>query len=91
MGEELEEFFLNRKPVQIMVSLRQQTTDNYASAVSSQIDATYSHTIKVLQKMRDHDLVQFEKRGRKKMIELTSRGESIAERLHDLVGELRER
>ncbi|MFB6147950.1 MAG: winged helix DNA-binding protein [Candidatus Nanohaloarchaea archaeon] len=89
MAEELEDFFLNRKPVRIMVSLRQQTTDNYASAVSSQVDATYSHTIKVLQKMRDFGLVEFEKKGRKKMIELTSEGEDIAEKLSELVQKLR--
>ncbi|MFB6213902.1 MAG: winged helix DNA-binding protein [Candidatus Nanohaloarchaea archaeon] len=90
MGEELEEFFLNRKPVHILVSLRQQTTENYASAISSQVDATYSHTIKVLQEMKAHGLVDFEKKGRKKVIELTSRGENIAEKLSHLLQELRD-
>jgi predicted transcriptional regulator len=90
MGDELEEFFLNRKPVQIMVNLRRQTSDNYASAVSRQVDATYSHTIKVLQQMKEHGLVEFEKKGRKKVIQLTSRGEQIAEKLSDLLQELRD-
>lgn len=89
MGDELEEFFLNRKPVQIMVSLRRQTTDNYASAVSRQVDATYSHTIKVLQQMKRYGLVEFEKKGRKKIIQLTSRGERVAEKLSDLLQEMR--
>lgn len=79
MGEDLEEFFLNKKPVRIIVSLSHRTTDNYASAVSREVDATYSHTIKVLQKMKDFDLVQFQKKGRKKEIVLTEKGEDIAE------------
>ncbi|MFB6190211.1 MAG: winged helix DNA-binding protein [Candidatus Nanohaloarchaea archaeon] len=90
MGDELEDFFLNRKPVQIMVNLRRQTSDNYASAVSRQVDATYSHTIKVLQQMKEHGLVEFEKKGRKKVIQLTSRGEQIAEKFSELLQELRD-
>lgn len=89
MGEDLEEFFLNRKPARIMVSLRQQTTDNYASALSRQVDATYSHTIKVLQQMKEFGLVEFEKKGRKKMVQLTAKGERIAEKLSHLIQELR--
>jgi len=90
MGEELEEFFLNRKPVQILVSLRQQTSDNYASAISRQIDATYSHTIKVLKRMKDFGLVKFRKKGRKKEVMLTEEGGEIAESFHDAVKKLRE-
>lgn len=90
MGEELEEFFLNRKPVRIMISLRQQTTENYASAISRQVDATYSHTIKVLKQMRKYKLVEFEKEGRKKIIELTEKGEKIAEKLSHLIQELQD-
>lgn len=85
MEDDLLGFFLNRKPVRIMVILRRNKSANYPSAIARQADATYSHTIKVLQKMNDFNLVEFEKKGRKKKVDLTDRGENIAEVFHKTV------
>lgn len=90
MGEELEEFFLNRKPVEILVSLRQQTSDNYASEISRQIDATYSHTVKVLKRMKESGLVRFRKKGRKKEVLLTEKGEELSESFHHVLQKIRD-
>lgn len=90
MEDDLVGFFLNRKPVRIMVILRRNKSDNYPSAIARKADATYSHTIKVLQKMNDFDLVEFEKKGRKKEVELTQRGEDIAGTLQHLTQKLRD-
>lgn len=91
MGEsanDLGEFFLHRKPVELMVKLDTKARNCYASALSSDIDATYSHTVKILQRMDEHELVTFEKNGRRKNIELTQRGEEIATKLRKLLREL---
>ncbi len=88
MGEDLEEFFLNRKPVQIIVNLRRNNTGNYASAIARNIDATYSHTIKVLQKMKDLGLVDFRKKGRKKKVSLTEKGERVAAAFQEVLRRL---
>lgn len=92
MGDELEEtlddFFLHKKPVDLLVKLHAKSRNCYASALSSDIDATYSHTVKILQRMEEHDLVKFEKSGRKKNIELTQKGRSIAEKLRQLLNEV---
>ena len=91
MGEEdLEEFFLNTKPVRILVRLRQRTSDNYASSLATQVDATYSHTVKVLQRMRSFGLVDFQKKGRKKEVSLTSRGEDLAADFHEILNKLKD-
>ncbi len=91
MGEDqnLEEFLLNTKPARLLVRLRQQTADNYATPLASDINATYSHTVKVLQKMKEFGLVRFSKKGRKKEILLTEDGEELAETLHELLNKLR--
>lgn len=86
--EGLEEFFLHKKPVDLMVKLHGKSRNCYASALSSDIDATYSHTVKILQRMEEHDLVEFEKEGRKKTIELTQKGRSIAKKLRRLLNDL---
>ncbi|MFB6292249.1 MAG: winged helix DNA-binding protein [Candidatus Nanohaloarchaea archaeon] len=91
MGEhDLEEFFLNTKPVKILVKLRQQTSENYASALSTQVNATYSHTVKVLQKMKEYGLVEFDKKGRKKEVSLTDRGAELAEDFHEILQRLKD-
>lgn len=57
---------------------------HYASALSKDVDVTYSHTVKCLQQMNDFEIVEFEKKGRKKEIELTQLGQELAERFSDL-------
>ncbi len=90
MGEDLEEFFLNRKPVKMMIALHLQATDNYVSAISRHVDATYSHTVKTLKRMKESGLVRFEKKGRKKEIFLTGKGEEVAESLRKTLETLEE-
>lgn len=81
MGEDLQSFFINVKPVRILINLNSGFTDNYASALSSEVDATYSHTVRILHKMEEYDLVESEKNGRKKEVQLTEKGEDVAEGL----------
>jgi DNA-binding MarR family transcriptional regulator len=90
MGEDLESFFINQKPVRILVNLHSDFTDNYASALSSEVDATYSHTVRILHKLEDFNLVESEKEGRKKVVDLTEDGEEVAKKCGDLLAELRD-
>lgn len=84
-SEALEQMFLNKKPVDLLIELDRQEKRNYASALSKDADVTYSHTVKCLQKMEKHGLVEFERKGRKKEINLTDQGDEIAGNLFDLV------
>ncbi len=86
MTETPEELFVNSKPVRTLVKLSRRS-DYYASALSTEVDATYSHTVKILQRMKRHDLVEFEKKGRKKIVRLTDDGEDLAEIFRELVQE----
>ena len=88
MEEDLESFFLNTKPVKMLVSLKYSRTPNYASAISSKVDATYSHTVKVLQKMEKANLVEFERKGRRKEVFLTEKGDSLADCFKDVLTDL---
>lgn len=81
-----KKLFLQEKPAEMLVFLKQGDDPNYATEVSKGIDCTYSHTIKVLDQFEELDLVEFTKEGRVKLIELTDDGEEIA---HDLEGLVR--
>ncbi len=85
MGRSIDELFLHLKPVKIIVRMKDPTTENYASALASQADCTYSHAVRIIQEMDEKDLVETEKKGRRKQIELTEEGDRIAEELAELM------
>ncbi len=74
MNTEEREFFLNEKPVMALVTIRKNRDDVYGSLISKKIDTTYAHTVKILSRMEDLGLIKSRKEGRKKILELTSKG-----------------
>lgn len=78
----VEELFLHAKPVKMLTVLNKDSVQ-YATQVSKAVDCTYSHTVKVLEQFKDMGLVQFDKKGRIKLIKLTESGQEVA---HDFEG-----
>ena len=76
--KELHYFFMRQKPVMILVNLSKDNKLRYASVLAKEVDCTYSHTVRILQMMKDSGLVEFNKRGRLKEIQLTTLGKEIA-------------
>ncbi|MFB6196820.1 MAG: winged helix DNA-binding protein [Halobacteriaceae archaeon] len=81
MSKDIFEVLFRKKPCMMLVELVQSDEELYASALAKKVDCTYSHVVKVLQQMRDADLLEFDKRGRLKIINLTEKGEEIAENI----------
>jgi DNA-binding MarR family transcriptional regulator len=75
---ELEELFLRRKPVKLLMALKLHPTAAYISTLSKETDCTYSHTVKLLEEFNNLNLVTFEKSGRVKYTRLTPDGEELA-------------
>jgi DNA-binding transcriptional ArsR family regulator len=75
---ELEELFLRKKPVRLLMALKIGGPTKYVSILSKETDCTYSHTIKLLDEFRNLGLVEFDKAGRVKFIKLTQDGEEMA-------------
>ena len=73
------QLFLRLKPVKMLVSLKGKP--KYATILSKEVDCTYSHTVKVLNTFKELGLVEFEKRGRIKIVKLTETGEALAKLL----------
>ena len=72
----LAKLFLRTKPVKMLVNLREGP--KYATVISKAVDCTYSHTVKLLELFHDFGLVEFEKKGRIKIVKLTAEGEDVA-------------
>lgn len=83
----LEDIFLHTKPAKMLVKLKRGDA-NYASALSREVDCTYSHTVKVLDRFKEHGLVTFNKAGRKKLIELTEDGRELADHMDNVISSI---
>lgn len=79
---------LRRKPVMLLIRLLRAERPIYASIVAKDIECTYSHTVRILQELKKKDIVEFEKKGRLKLITLTKKGREIAECLEKLLSML---
>jgi DNA-binding MarR family transcriptional regulator len=78
-------YFLREKPVGMLLQLRKDDRRRYASVLAKEVDCTYSHTVRILQTLEKSGIVQFEKRGRQKIISLTKNGREIADTFKKLV------
>lgn len=65
----------------LLVNLSKDNKLRYASVLAKEVDCTYSHTVKIIQMLKDNGLVEFNKKGRLKTIALTSMGKDIASTL----------
>ncbi|MEM5879034.1 MAG: winged helix DNA-binding protein [Candidatus Aenigmatarchaeota archaeon] len=68
--------FLRQKPVKLLINLKNEP--KYATILSKEVDLTYSHTVKLLDQFKNFGLVDFEKKGRIKIVKLTDTGTDIA-------------
>jgi len=61
---------------------------SYASELSSKCNTTYSHAVKVMNRMHELGLVQSKKLGRKKEYILTEKGMKVADHFLELFDEV---
>jgi predicted transcriptional regulator len=72
----LPSIFVRPKPIKVLTSLK--AGPKYATILSKEADLTYSHTVKLLDQFKTYGLVEFEKKGRIKIIKLTNEGQDLA-------------
>ena len=81
---DIVKLLLHEKPAGIILSLKSKEK-KYASVLSKENNCTYTHTLKILDELRDYGIVGFEKDGRIKYVTLTDLGEDVAHELEGLV------
>ena len=60
----------------------------YATIIAKETDCTYSHTVKLLDLFQEYGLVDFEKKGRIKIVKLTEFGDEVAKNLDTILARL---
>ena len=80
-NEKMFNVLFREKPAMMLVTLYNSDVEIYASSLAKNIDCTYSHVVKILQQMENEGLVNFEKRGRLKVLTLTKKGKDVAEHI----------
>ena len=78
------DIFFRRKPALILVSLKKNSRIRYGSILAKEVDCTYSHAVKILQTLEELKLVEFDKKGRIKLIKLTKKGKEIADAIENI-------
>lgn len=73
--ERAARLFLRIKPVKMLMALKNDP--KYPTLIAKAVDCTYSHTVKLLELFRKYGLVEFEKKGRIKLIRLTEDGNEL--------------
>lgn len=81
----LWDLLLRDKPARILLSLKTSKGSIYATILSRETNCTYSHTIKILEILKEQGLVEFEKVGRIKKVQLTPDGWDVAQGLETLI------
>ncbi len=78
------DIFFRRKPALMLVALKRLSRARYGSILAKEVDCTYSHAVKILQSLEKLGLVNFEKKGRIKLIKLTKKGQEIADNIENI-------
>ena len=76
--------FFRRKPALMLVALKKLSRARYGSILAKEVDCTYSHAVKILQTLEKLGLVNFEKKGRMKLINLTKKGTEVADSIENI-------
>ena len=87
MAEKIKDnfdIFFRRKPAMMLVALKKIARARYGSILAKEVDCTYSNAVKILQQLETLGLVNFEKKGRIKLIKLTKRGQEIADNIENI-------
>lgn len=81
MAKENSSVFFRKKPVSILIALKNSSKVKYGSLLAKEVDCTYSHAVKILQGLEKLGIVGAEKKGRIKSVKLTKRGLDVAQHL----------
>ncbi len=71
-----------------LVTIRQNREDVYCSLISKKIDTTYAHTVKITSCFEEKGIIETEKKGRKKILVLTEKGQEYADHFMELLEKL---
>lgn len=86
--------FLYDKTADVMVAILQKNTSYsskepaYAKNIAREVDTTYSHATRMMSTLEEMEYIDREQRGRRKIIQLTPKGEEVAKAIQNLKNKL---
>jgi len=86
---DLSGLLLNGKPCRLLVEVGERS-EPFGKEISKEIDSTYSHTLRIVDRFEELGLISRERPGRKMVLSLTEDGEEVADALENLFGAIRE-
>ena len=81
MVEKIGSYIFFRKSVLILIHIHDSKPNIYSSEIARKLDITFSHVIKMINNLERLKLVETNKFGRIKILNLTEKGKKCAEHL----------
>ncbi len=73
----------------LLLLLRDTTKEWIISSLAKEVDMTYVHTLNILNHYYNLGIVEFENRGRRKIVKLTNKGVKVAGLLNEILEALK--
>jgi predicted transcriptional regulator len=84
----MEELFLQKKPKEILIYLKNKNSANI-SEIAAKTNSTYAHSFNLIRDLENLGIVTTKKKGRSKVVTLTEKGRDLAALLEEFIAVLR--
>ena len=81
----MNDLFLREKPVKVLLCLKKSEMEWYLQKLSKEAGITYVYLLKIIPKLKELNLIEINKKGKKQIITLTEKGTELASLLDDVV------
>lgn len=85
MEDKLKNLLFKRVPLKILMKI-DELDEAYSTTITHEIEGSYSYVVRLVEEFEDLGLVELEERGRKKVIELTQKGERTLDNINQIIG-----
>ena len=82
-NQNISEFLIKEMPCKALLHLYDKE-ESFSQRLARDIDTTYAHTVKTVNRLEEKGLIQSRKEGRKRISEITEKGEKVAEAVENL-------
>ena len=78
------EVFVKKKPCSVLCRLKDADTSWYLSKIAKETDTTYVYVTRLVSSLEKKGYLVVESRGKKRMVRLTEKGQSVANAIEEL-------
>lgn len=79
------ELFFKEKPTNALVKIRKTQRETFTREIAQEIETSYAHCCGIIKELEEDGYLKRKKIGRRKIIELTEEGKTLADKLIEAI------